>query len=40
MGRFLFLNAPRVRVGGVMNLLSVAAIAAFVFVERLFPGGQ
>jgi predicted metal-binding membrane protein len=24
---------------GVMNLLSVAAIAAFVFVEKLLPGG-
>jgi predicted metal-binding membrane protein len=27
-------------VGGVMNLLWVAAIAAFVFVEKLFPSGQ
>jgi predicted metal-binding membrane protein len=27
-------------VGGVMNLLWVAAIAAFVFVEKLFPAGQ
>jgi len=26
-------------VGGVMNLLWVAAIAAFVFVEKLFPAG-
>jgi predicted metal-binding membrane protein len=25
---------------GVMDLLWVAAIAAFVFVEKLFPGGQ
>jgi predicted metal-binding membrane protein len=27
-------------VGGVMNLLWVAAIAAFVFVEKLFPAGE
>lgn len=27
-------------VGGVMNLLWVAAIAAFVFIEKLFPAGQ
>jgi predicted metal-binding membrane protein len=27
-------------VGGVMNLLWGAAIAAFVFVEKLLPGGQ
>jgi predicted metal-binding membrane protein len=27
-------------VGGVMNLLWVAAIAAFVFVEKLFPAGD
>jgi predicted metal-binding membrane protein len=25
---------------GVMNLLWVAALAAFVFVEKLFPGGE
>jgi predicted metal-binding membrane protein len=25
--------------GGVMNLLWVAAIAAFVFAEKLLPGG-
>jgi predicted metal-binding membrane protein len=25
---------------GVMNLLWVAAIAAFVFVEKLFPAGR
>ena len=27
-------------VGGVMNLLWVAAIAAFVFAEKLFPAGE
>jgi predicted metal-binding membrane protein len=27
-------------VGGVMNLLWVAAMAALVFVEKLFPTGQ
>lgn len=27
-------------VGGVMNLLWVAAIAAFVFAEKMFPGGE
>jgi predicted metal-binding membrane protein len=27
-------------VGGVMNLLWMAALAAFVFVEKLFPAGQ
>lgn len=27
-------------VGGVMNLLWVAALAAFVFIEKLFPAGQ
>ena len=27
-------------VGGVMNVLWVAAIAAFVFVEKLFPAGE
>jgi predicted metal-binding membrane protein len=27
-------------VGGVMNLLWVAAVAAFVFVEKLFPAGE
>ncbi len=27
-------------VGGVMNLLWVAAIAAFIFVEKLFPAGE
>lgn len=27
-------------VGGVMNLLWVAAIVAFVLVEKLFPAGE
>ena len=27
-------------VGGVMNLLWVAAVAAFVFAEKLFPAGE
>ncbi len=27
-------------VGGVMNLLWVATIAAFAFIEKLFPAGQ
>ena len=26
--------------GGAMNLLWAAAIAVFVFIEKLFPGGQ
>ena len=37
---FLVLSLPLLFAAGIMSLVWMAAITAFVFIEKLFPAGQ